>query len=290
MSRRTGRELFLMDVRYSLWLISRNKLVVSGFVLVAFFILLALLGPLIVNPEIAQRVDYPNQLKPPSWQHPFGTDDIGRDLLSLIVLGARYDLMIAITVIVTSLLIGIVLGSISGYFGGIIDEVMMRITDIFLAFPGLILAMAIATVLGRSFTNLMLALIIVWWSGYARIMRGQVIAEREKPYVAAAKILSIPSYRIIFRHILPNAIYPMLVVATMDIGGAMLTAAGLSFIGLGPSPFEPEWGQLASRGATYLFQAPWIMFFPGITILFASLGFNLVGDGLRDVLDPRLRR
>ncbi|WP_237558703.1 ABC transporter permease [Candidatus Methanodesulfokora washburnensis] len=290
MSRRTGRELFLMDVRYSLWLISRNKLVVSGFVLVAFFIFLAIFGPLIVNPEIAQRVDYPNQLKPPSWQHPFGTDDIGRDLLSLIILGARYDLMIAIVVIASSLLIGIVLGSISGYFGGVIDEAMMRITDIFLAFPGLILAMAIATVLGRSFTNLMLALIVVWWSGYARIMRGQVIAEREKPYVAAAKILSIPSYRIIFRHILPNAIYPMLVVATMDIGGAMLTAAGLSFIGLGPSPFEPEWGQLCSRGATYLFQAPWIMFFPGITILFASLGFNLVGDGLRDVLDPRLRR
>jgi len=289
MNRRQTR-MFFMDLKFALSLLKKNKLVMSGFVMVIFFVFLAIFGDFIVDPNIAKSVDYPNALKPPSWEHPFGTDDNGRDIVAMIVLAAKYDLAIALSVILASIGIGILVGSVSGYFGGFIDEVIMRITDIFLAFPGLVLAMAIATVLGRSFTNLMLALVIVWWSGYARIMRGQFISEREKPYVAAAKILSVPSWRIIFRHILPNAIYPMLVVLTMDMGGVILTAAGLSFIGLGPSPFEPEWGSLASRGAVYLFQAPWIIFFPGITILFACLGFNLVGDGLRDVLDPRLRR
>jgi peptide/nickel transport system permease protein len=282
--------MFWMDVRYALSLIRRNKLVVAGFVLAGFFLFLAIFGDFIVDPGVAKVVDYPNANKPPSWQHPFGTDDNGRDIVTMVVLAAKYDLAVAFSVISVSIVIGIVVGSVSGYFGGLIDEAIMRITDIFLAFPGLVLAMAIATVLGRSFTNLMLALIVVWWSGYARIMRGQYVSEREKPYVAAAKILNIPSWRIMFKHILPNAIYPMLVIMTMDMGGVILTAVGLSFIGLGPSPFEPEWGSLASRGATYLLQAPWIIFFPGLAILFASLGFNLVGDGLRDVLDPRLRR
>jgi len=284
------RKMFIMDLKFSLFLIAKNKLVVSGFAITIFFLFLAFFGTFIVDPNTPQAIDFANQLQPPSWVHLFGTDDNGRDILSLIVLGARYDLAIAFSVVLVSLFIGVILGSISGYFGRIIDEVLMRITDIFLAFPALILAMAIATILGRSFTNLMLALITVWWSGYARIMRGQVVSEREKPYVAAAKILDIPGWKIMFKHILPNAIYPILIVITLDMGGVILTAAGLSFIGLGPSPFEPEWGSLASRGATYMLKAPWIIFFPGVTILFASLGFNLVGDGLRDVLDPRLRR
>lgn len=289
-SRRMEIELRLKDLKYALWLLSRNKLIVFGFGIAIFYIILAIVGWFIVNPKIAESVNYVTQHKPPSWEHIFGTDDIGRDLLSMIILGARYDLWIAGTVVFLALLIGVLVGSVSGYIGGRIDELFMRITDVFLAFPGLILAMAITEVLGRSFTNLMLALVIIWWSGYARIMRGQILAEKEKPYVQAAKVLGIPSWRIIFRHVLPNSIYPLLVVATLDIGGVMLTAAGLSFIGLGPSPFEPEWGQLAARGSNYIFQAPWEVLFPGLAILFASLGFNLVGDGLRDVLDPRLRR
>jgi peptide/nickel transport system permease protein len=283
-------KMFLMDLKFSLSLIKRNKLVVTGFIIVLIFTFLAIFGEFLVDPRTPQKIDFKNKLLPPSWEHIFGTDDNGRDIFSLIILGARYDLLIAIIVISLSVIIGIFVGSFSGYFGGIVDEIVMRITDIFLAFPSLVLAMAIASVLGRSFTNLMLALVSVWWSGYARIVRGQFVSEREKPYVSAAKLLNISSFRIIFRHILPNAIYPILVIATMDMGGVILTAAGLSFIGLGPSPFEPEWGSLASSGSIYLFQAPWIMFFPGIAILLASLGFNLVGDGLRDVLDPRLRR
>ncbi|MBO3763034.1 MAG: ABC transporter permease [Thermoproteota archaeon] len=283
-------ELKKKEVGYALWLFSRNKLVVFGSLIVVFYTILAIFGPFIVNPKISEQVDLSNALKPPTLQHIFGTDDLGRDLLQLIVLGARFDMSISLMVVLTATLIGVTIGSISGYAGGKVDEIIMRFTDILLAFPGLVFAMGITMALGRSAVNLFLALTLVWWTGYARIMRGQVLSEKEKLYVQAAKSLGIPDFLILFKHVFPNAIYPILVLATMDIGGVMLSAAGLSFIGLGPSPFEPEWGQLINRGASYLFIAPWIMFFPGLAVLTASLGFNLIGDGLRDVLDPRLRR
>lgn len=283
-------ELKKKEISYALQLFSSNKLVVFGSLIVAFYVILAIVGPFIVNPKVSEQVDLSNALKPPSSQYIFGTDDLGRDLLQLIVLGARFDISISLVVVLTATLIGVTIGSISGFIGGKIDEVIMRFTDILLAFPGLIFAMGITMALGRSTVNLFLALTLVWWTGYARIMRGQVLSEKEKLYVQAAKSLGIPDFLILFKHIFPNAIYPILVLATMDIGGVMLSAAGLSFIGLGPSPFEPEWGQLINRGASYLFMAPWIMFFPGLAVLTASLGFNLIGDGLRDILDPRLRR
>jgi peptide/nickel transport system permease protein len=283
-------ELKKKEISYALWLFSKNKLVVFGSLIVVFYTILAIIGPLIVDPRISEQVNLSNALKPPSFQHIFGTDDLGRDILQLIVLGARFDMSISLVVVFTATLIGVAIGSISGYIGGKIDEIIMRFTDILLAFPGLIFAMGLTMALGRSTVNLFLALTLVWWTGYARIMRGQVLSEKEKLYVQAAKSLGIPDFLILFKHVFPNAIYPILVLATMDIGGVMLSAAGLSFIGLGPSPFEPEWGQLINRGASYLFMAPWIMFFPGLAVLTASLGFNLIGDGLRDVLDPRLRR
>jgi peptide/nickel transport system permease protein len=283
-------ELKKKEISYALWLFSKNKLVVFGSLIVVFYTILAIIGPLIVDPRISEQVNLSNALKPPSLQHIFGTDDLGRDILQLIVLGARFDMSISLVVVLTATLIGVAIGSISGYIGGKIDEIIMRFTDILLAFPGLIFAMGLTMALGRSTVNLFLALTLVWWTGYARIMRGQVLSEKEKLYVQAAKSLGIPDFLILFKHVFPNAIYPILVLATMDIGGVMLSAAGLSFIGLGPSPFEPEWGQLINRGASYLFMAPWIMFFPGLAVLTASLGFNLIGDGLRDVLDPRLRR
>jgi peptide/nickel transport system permease protein len=283
-------ELKKKEISYALWLFSKNKLVVFGSLIVVFYTILAIIGPLIVDPRISEQVNLSNALKPPSSQHIFGTDDLGRDILQLIVLGARFDMSISLVVVLTATLIGVAIGSISGYIGGKIDEIIMRFTDILLAFPGLIFAMGLTMALGRSTVNLFLALTLVWWTGYARIMRGQVLSEKEKLYVQAAKSLGIPDFLILFKHVFPNAIYPILVLATMDIGGVMLSAAGLSFIGLGPSPFEPEWGQLINRGASYLFMAPWIMFFPGLAVLTASLGFNLIGDGLRDVLDPRLRR
>ncbi|MCI4438348.1 ABC transporter permease [archaeon] len=283
-------ELKKKEISYALWLFSKNKLVVFGSLIVVFYTILAIIGPLIVDPRISEQVNLSNALKPPSLQHIFGTDDLGRDILQLIVLGARFDMSISLVVVLTATLMGVAIGSISGYIGGKIDEIIMRFTDILLAFPGLIFAMGLTMALGRSTVNLFLALTLVWWTGYARIMRGQVLSEKEKLYVQAAKSLGIPDFLILFKHVFPNAIYPILVLATMDIGGVMLSAAGLSFIGLGPSPFEPEWGQLINRGASYLFMAPWIMFFPGLAVLTASLGFNLIGDGLRDVLDPRLRR
>lgn len=284
------RELRVKELKYSLRLFFSNKLILAGTIIVLFYVFMAIFGHFIVDVNEPYKLDLKNALKPPSHEHPFGTDDLGRDILRLIVLGAAYDIAISILVVAISVVIGIVLGSVSAYLGGKFDEFFMRIVDIFFAFPGLLLAMAIQMILGKSLLNLALALILVWWAGYARIIRGQVLAEKGKLYFRAAKALGLPWYRIIFRHLLPNAFYPILVSATMDIGSVMLSAAGLSFIGLGPTPFEPEWGSLVNRGAPYLFVAPWLMFFPGLMILLASLGFNLVGDGLRDVLDPRLRR
>jgi peptide/nickel transport system permease protein len=284
------RELRIRELKYSLHLFSSNKLVVIGTAIVLFYVFLAVFGRLIVDAGEPYRLDLKNALKPPSSEHLFGTDDLGRDIMKLIVLGAGYDMAVSIFVVAVSIAIGTVLGAVSAYLGGKFDEVFMRLVDILFAFPGLLFAMAIQMILGKSLFNLAIALIVVWWAGYARLMRGQVLAEKGKLYVRAAKSLGLPGHRILFKHILPNAIYPLLVSATMDIGGVMLSAAGLSFIGLGPTPFEPEWGALVNRGAPFLFVAPWIMFFPGLMILLASLGFNLVGDGLRDILDPRLRR
>ncbi|MEM2940122.1 MAG: ABC transporter permease [Thermoproteota archaeon] len=284
------RELKIKELKYTLHLFFSNKLVVAGTVIVLFYVFLAVFGHLMVDVKEPYNLDLKNALKPPSSENWFGTDDLGRDIFRLVVLGAAYDMAVSIFVVAVSITIGTVLGSVSAYLGGKFDEIFMRIVDILFAFPGLLLAMAIQMILGKSLFNLALALILVWWAGYARIMRGQVLAEKERLYVRAAKSLGLPGYRTLFKHILPNAIYPLLVSATMDIGGVMLSAAGLSFIGLGPTPFEPEWGSLVNRGRNFLFVAPWLMFFPGLMILLASLGFNLVGDGLRDVLDPRLRR
>jgi len=284
------RELKIKELKYTLHLFFSNRLVVIGTAIVLFYVFLAVFGHLMVDVKEPYNLDLKNALKPPSSEHWFGTDDLGRDIFRLVILGAAYDMAVSVFVVAVSITIGTVLGSASAYLGGKFDEVFMRIVDILFAFPGLLLAMAIQMILGKSLFNLALALILVWWASYARIMRGQVLAEKEKIYVRAAKSLGLPGYRTLFRHILPNAIYPLLVSATMDIGGVMLSAAGLSFIGLGPTPFEPEWGSLVNRGRNFLFVAPWLMFFPGLMILLASLGFNLVGDGLRDVLDPRLRR
>jgi peptide/nickel transport system permease protein len=284
------KSLRRQELRYSIKLFLSNKLIVVGLAIVIFFYVLALIGPFIVNPKMAGIVQFNNALLPPSWSHIFGTDDLGRDLLSLVILGARYDMAIAIAVVAFGAILGIAIGAVSGYVGGKVDELFMRIVDVFFAFPALILAMAIALILGRSFTNLFLSLALVWWVSYARFMRGQVLAEKQKLYVRSAKSLGLSDFRTLFWHVLPNAIFPMIILATMDIGNVILSAAGLSFIGLGPSPFEPEWGTLVNRGAAFLFQAPWLMSLPGITILIASLGFNLMGDGVRDILDPRLRR
>lgn len=222
--------------------------------------------------------------------HYFGTDQQGGDIYSRCIWALQTDLILAIWVVAIAVVIGTIIGAIAGYFGGWIDQLIMRITDVFFAFPGLILAMAIAAALGRSMFNLSIALIAVWWAGYARIARGQVISEKSRLYVEAAKAVGLGNSRIIFRHVLPNSIYPLLVAATLDLGGVVLTAAGLSFIGFGANPGDAELGRMIADGRDYFIKTPWLVFFPGFFIFLIVLAFNLIGDGIRDVMDPKLRR
>ncbi|UCE12810.1 MAG: ABC transporter permease subunit [Candidatus Heimdallarchaeota archaeon] len=222
--------------------------------------------------------------------HYFGTDQQGGDIYSRCIWALQTDLILAIWVVAIAVVIGTIIGAIAGYFGGWIDQLIMRITDVFFAFPGLILAMAIAAALGRSMFNLSIALIAVWWAGYARIARGQVISEKSRLYVEAARAVGLGNSRIIFRHVLPNSIYPLLVAATLDLGGVVLTAAGLSFIGFGANPGDAELGRMIADGRDYFIKSPWLVFFPGFFIFLIVLAFNLIGDGIRDVMDPKLRR
>ncbi len=221
-----------------------------------------------------------------------GTDELGRDYLSRIIMAAPLDLLIAIVVVTSALLIGVVLGVVSGYYGGWVDEAIMRVTDIFLSIPGLILALAFTAALGPGLLNVMTALVITWWPGYTRLIRAQTLSVRENLYVEAARAVGVPSGRIVIRHVLPNSIAPVLVNATLDMGTVILVASALSFLGLGVQPPDPEWGAMVSDGRFYIIAQGWwwLSTFPGLAILFASLGFNLAGDGLRDILDPRLRR
>jgi peptide/nickel transport system permease protein len=261
----------------------------AGIVIVLTISLSALLAPLIA-PYSAFNPNFSIRLLPPTSSHILGTDQYGFDIFSRVLFAFRLDLAIAFSVVLTGVTIGILLGSFSGYLGGKIDEVLMRVTDIFFSVPSLILALAVAAVLGRTFTGLVIALVITWWPSYARLIRGEVLSQKEKLYVEAAKAAGSGKVRIIIKHILPNSIYPVLVNATLDLGGVILTAAGLSFLGFGVQPGTPELGRMVADAAPYVFNAAWVIVFPGLAILMISLGFNLVGDGLRDVLDPRLRR
>jgi peptide/nickel transport system permease protein len=223
--------------------------------------------------------------------HIWGTDSYGGDIYSRIIWGAQEDLKIALSVVLVAVSVGAVIGAASGYFGGKLDELMMRITDIFFAFPGLILAMAIVMALGvRSLGNISIALMVTWWPTYARLVRGQVLSEREKLYIEASRSSGASDTKILFGHILPNTIQPVIVQATMDIGSVLLVAAGLAFIGFGPPIGTAEWGMMIARGQEYLLSSPWMTLYPGLAILVTALSFNLVGDGIRDIMDPKLRR
>jgi len=296
----------IKDLKFMGHLFRKSLLSMIGLLLILIMIFLALFAPLIASQhpsyvkvsteqgttvtEERWDIDFDQKLLPPSGEHLFGTDDYGRDIFSMVIYGSQTSFRISIIVVAVSTLIGIILGGIAGYFGGIIDEILMRITDIFLAIPYLILAMAVAAALGRSIDHIMEALIIVWWPTYARLMRGQVLAVREQQYVEAARSIGASNPRILIRHILPNAFSPLLVEITLDLGAVLLVAAGLSFIGLGASPGTAEWGLMISSGRIHMLHAWWYVTFPGLAILFVVLGFNLLGDGLRDITDPKLRR
>ncbi|MDV6375989.1 nickel transporter permease [Deinococcus arenicola] len=262
----------------------RNSGAMIGLVLLVFLVVVALLGPLMGDPS-AQ--DLGARLSPPSGAHPLGTDQLGRDVLTRVLSGARISLGIGVSVMLASLLVGSAAGLVAGLLGGWWDEVIMRVTDIFLAFPGLILAMAISAALGPSLTNVMIAVALVSWPTYARLIRAQVLALREREFVEAARALGSSQSRVAFRHLLPNSVAPLLVQGSFDVGNAILTAAGLGFIGFGAQPPTPEWGAMVSETRNYIAQAPWASSAPALAILITVLAFNLLGDGLRDVFDPR---
>jgi peptide/nickel transport system permease protein len=266
-----------------------NPLLVAGLLLATALVVIAIFAPLIAPyPGDAGSATHPlESFLPPSSHHWFGTDDVGRDVFSRVVYGARISLSVAALVIAFSCIVGIPLGIVAGYFGGIVDNVLMRVTDIFLAFPALLLALALASVLTPSVGNATLAIAVTWWPWYARLARGQAASVAGRPYIESCRALGISPLRTLFRHVLPNSVTPVIVQASLDVGGVILTAAALSFLGLGAQDPTPEWGLLVSKGEAYFTTQWWLVTFPGGAILIAALAYNLVGDGLRDRLDPR---
>jgi peptide/nickel transport system permease protein len=269
--------------------LTRNRLTMIGLGLMGLFLLLAIVGPY-VAPYDPIHTDLKIPLAPPSRAHWFGTDSLGRDVASRVLAGARYSVPTGFAVVAAAMLVGLLVGALAGFLGGWVDEALMRITDLFLAFPSLILAMAIAGALGPSLPNALAAISITWWPAYARLVRAEVMKVRTAQYVEAARALGVPGGAILVRHILPNCMAPVVVQATLDLGSVILTAAGLSFIGFGAQPPTPEWGAMINDGRVYMASHPWVVAFPGAAIFLCVMGFNLLGDGLRDALDPRSAR
>src|ERR1051325_11550544 len=267
----------------------RNFAFTSGLVLTVALVTIAILAPLL-SPFDPNIQDTSRRLEAPSHQHPLGLDDLGRDVLSRILWGARVSLRVGFSVVIVASLIGITLGAISGYFGGWMDTLIMRITDILLAFPGILLAIALVAVLGPSLNNVILALATIGWVGYARLVRGQVLKVRGMEYVTAAKARGAKSPRVIIRHVLPNVINPVIVMATLGLAGAILSEAALSFLGLGVQAPTPSWGAMLTAGRRYLGLANHLAIFPGAAIMLAVMGLNFLGDGLIDALDPKYRK
>jgi ABC-type dipeptide/oligopeptide/nickel transport system permease subunit len=281
----------MLDQLGQLW---RNKTSVAGLIVVAGFVLAAIFAPSLSPHDPVETALY-DQLKPPAWKdggsdkNILGTDDLGRDIFSRIIYGARVSLIVAVVSVGLAFVLGTLLGSISGYYKGALDNVIMRIMDIILAFPYLLLAIVVVAFLGPSLQNAMIAIGITYVPRFARIVRGSVLEEFEKDYVMAAKAVGARDWRIIFVAILPNCLGPLIVLTTLSFASAILDAAALSFLGLGAQPPTPEWGAMIASSRSLILRASWVMTFPGIAILLAVLGFNLLGDGLRDALDPRMR-
>jgi peptide/nickel transport system permease protein len=261
----------------------------SGLILTVALVIVALAAPLL-SPYDPTAQDTARRLEAPSREHLLGLDGLGRDVLSRIVWGARVSLRVGFSVVFLAASIGIALGAISGYFGGAIDTLIMRLTDILLAFPGILLAIALVAVLGPSLNNVILALATIGWVAYARLVRGQVLKVREMEYVTAAKALGARSPRVIILHVLPNVINPVIVMATLGLAGAILSEAALSFLGLGVQPPTPSWGAMLTEGRRYLGLANHLAIFPGAAIMMAVMGLNFLGDGLIDALDPKFRK
>ena len=264
----------------------RNFLMYLGASLILLMILIAIFAPLICVQDPSMMA-LNERFSAPSFSHPFGLDQNGSDIYSRVVYGARVSLIVAFSVVGVSLTIGLVLGSLAGYFGGWWDTLIMRTIDMFHAFPGFLLALALVAVLGPSLKNLIIAMCITSWTGYARLVRGEVLHLKERDYVQGALALGAGLPRVLFHHIWPNLTGPLVVQATFGMAGTILAESGLSFLGLGVPPDIPTWGELLNSGRSVLFEAPHVSIFPGFAILILVLGFNFFGDGLRDMLDPK---
>jgi len=279
----------IREFRLSLHYFLKSPLAVAGLLVMAAIVVIAILASYIAPyPEV--YVDLENVMLPPSWNHLFGTDEMGRDIFSRVLYGSRITLQVGATVILVAYSIAIPLGTISGYKGGRVDDIIMRFTDMFLAFPSIILAMALAAALGAGIMNAMLALAFTWWPWATRIARSQALSIRNSYYVQAAKASGGSDFYIVLHHVIPNCLGLITVQASVDFGWTILVAAALGFLGLGAQPPAPDWGLMVSIGRIYFLAKPWLSLFPGIAIFVTVLGANLLGDGLRDVLDPRLRR
>lgn len=276
--------------RQMYWLrFKRNPMCVAGFALVLLLLFIALFGPLIA-PNDPILVNTPDRFTAPGRDYWFGTDEFGRDIFSRILYGGRIAVQIGLVSVTVAFVGGILLGLISGYYGGLVDTILSRLLEIWLSFPDILFVIAVVAILGPSLNTVILSLGFLSIPAYARIVRGSVLSTRQELYVEAARSVGVDSGRIMLRHILPNVVAPLIILSSMRFGGALLTGAGLSFIGLGAQPPTPEWGAILSTGRMYMYQAPWITVFPGMAIAIFVLGVNMLGDGLRDVLDPRLTR
>ena len=278
-SRSEGRRVFLQLVR--------KPMAVLGGLVILGWVAASVLAPVLSSFDPIE-IDVDNRLSAPSAEHWLGVDGLGRDVFTRVLYGGRVSLPVAAVVVVIASIFGTLYGALAGYLGGWFDEVTMRVVDMVLAFPALILAMAIAAALGSSIHNSMLAMLVVWWPPYARLARGQVLALRARDFVSAAEALGLRERRILLRHVLPNAVAPSIVLMAMDFGNAIIITAALSFLGLGAVPPTPEWGAMVAEGRELTAQW-WISTFPGVAILMVALAANFVGDGLRDAIDPKLR-
>ena len=272
----------------------KNKSAVVGLVIVTILLILAIFAPFI-SPHLPHEQTLADRLLPPMWEeggvstYVLGTDDFGRDLFTRIIYGARISLMVGAVSVGVSLTFGLVMGLVAAFYGGKVDLIVMRVVDIMLSIPAILLAIVIVSILGPSLTNAMIAIGVVGIPTYARVVRASVLSEREKEYVIASRINGSSNMRLMFKVILPNAATPIIVQSTMGFASAVLEAAGLSFLGLGAQPPTPEWGAMLSDSLQFIMTAPWMIFYPGLAIFFTVLGFNLMGDGLMDVLDPKLK-
>lgn len=282
----------IKEIRFSFYLLKKNKLTLAAFYVIVTLIVLAVLAPYVIPypSHISDEANVANKLLPPSREFLFGTDELGRDIFSRVIYGIRISLTTAILAVGLAIIIGVPLGAIAGTIGGWADEVIMRFTDIFLSFPPLLLAIAIVSIVGSSLNNAIMAIALSWWPWYTRLVRGQAVSLKERKFIQAAEAIGTSKWKIIFSHVVPNTISPVIVQASMDMGGVILTIASLSFLGLGAQAPTPEWGLMINTSRNYFLNAWWYSIFPGLAIFITVLVFNLLGDGFREIMDPKTRK